>query len=382
MLRVVEINEIEALATIRANWRKLWLETPHASFFQTLDWLRIYWRHFGRDQRLRVLIVLDADRIVGIVPLTVVREQTRLGPVRVLTYPLSEWGSYYGPLGVDRNQTLGAACRHIRETPRDWELFDLRWLATADIEDDLSFSAMSMGGLTAHRGVWNETSLIDVPESWEKYLATRSPKFRSEIRRKTRRVRRQGRMEMLRYRPQGLEAADGDPRWDLFGQAYHIALTSWQGASVYGNTLSHPEVSGFFRETHKAAAELGMLDLCLIYVDGRPSAFLYNYHRDGEVYGLRRGSLPEIHELGIGTVATAVTIEDSCRRRDRLIDLGAGSIHAKRSWLTRLAPIGRVTHYPTFEPKSQILRWSHWWKNGRPSRRADQTRAQQTVDLL
>ncbi|PQO35354.1 GNAT family N-acetyltransferase [Blastopirellula marina] len=382
MLRVVEINEIEALATIRANWRKLWLETPYASFFHTLDWLRIYWRHFGRDQRLRVLIVLEGDQMVGVVPLTVVTETTRLGSVRVLTYPLSEWGSYYGPLGVDRYKVLSAAFRHIRETPRDWELFDLRWVALEDMEEDHSFAAMSSGGLIPHRGVWNETSLIDVPESWEKYLATRSPKFRSEIRRKTRRVRRQGRMEMIRYRPEGLAAGDGDPRWDLFGQAYHIALSSWQGSAIHGNTLSHPDVSGFFRETHKAAAELGMLDLCLIYVDGRPAAFLYNYHRAGDVYGLRRGSMPEIHELGIGTVATALTIEDSCRRGDRLIDLGAGSLHAKRSWMTRLSPIGRVTHYPSFEPKSQMLRLTHWWKNGRPTRNVNLTRAQQVADVL
>ncbi|MFI4875156.1 MAG: GNAT family N-acetyltransferase, partial [Blastopirellula sp. JB062] len=262
MLRVVEINDIEALTTIRANWRKLWLETPHASFFQTLEWLRIYWRHFGRRQRLRVLTVLEGDRMIGIVPLVIVNERTRLGAMRVLTYPLSEWGSSYGPLGMERSKALSAACRHIRETRRDWDLFDLRWLSVEDVEEDLTYGAMAGGGLVAQRGVWNETSLIDVPDTWEKYLASRSPKFRSEIRRKTRRIQRQGRMELVRYRPAGLVAGDGDPRWDLYGQAYHIALSSWQGSSTSGTTLSHPSVSGFFRETHKMAAELGMLDLC------------------------------------------------------------------------------------------------------------------------
>ncbi|MFI4874920.1 MAG: GNAT family N-acetyltransferase, partial [Blastopirellula sp. JB062] len=121
--------------------------------------------------------------------------------------------------------------------------------------------------------------------------------------------------------------------------------------------------------------------LCLIYVDGRAAAFLYNYHRDGNLYGLRRGSMPQLHEQGIGAVTTALAIEDSCRRQDRMIDLGVGSLHAKRSWISRLAPIGRVTHYPSFEPKSQVLRWTHWWKNGRPNRTADLTRLEQMANM-
>ena len=98
MARVLEINRIEQLLPFRQDWGDLLRETRGASFFQSFDWLEIYWRHFGEGQKLRVLVVLDEDRPLGILPLVVRREATRAGWLRVLTFPLHAWGSFYGPV--------------------------------------------------------------------------------------------------------------------------------------------------------------------------------------------------------------------------------------------------------------------------------------------
>ena len=57
MSEVIEINRIEDLAPYRLIWNSLLPQTRGASFFQSLDWLESYWRHFGQEQKLRVLIV-------------------------------------------------------------------------------------------------------------------------------------------------------------------------------------------------------------------------------------------------------------------------------------------------------------------------------------
>ncbi len=128
MTRVVEINDLESLAGYRLLWNMLLQQTPVASFFQSLDWLEAYWRHFGHDQRLRVLVVHAAGDPVGILPLVVRREPMRLGSVRVLTYPLHDWGSFYGPIGPNPTATLIAGLGHVRRTRADWDLLDLRWV--------------------------------------------------------------------------------------------------------------------------------------------------------------------------------------------------------------------------------------------------------------
>ena len=84
-MQVVEVNDLEQLLSYRRDWARLLAETADASFFQTLDWLAIYWRHFGRDQRLRTLLVYDSDNLIGILPLAVKATSTRHGSKRAIS---------------------------------------------------------------------------------------------------------------------------------------------------------------------------------------------------------------------------------------------------------------------------------------------------------
>ncbi len=101
MHSILEINTLDQLTAFRTDWGKLLSDTPGATFFQSFQWLEAYWRHFGAEKTLRTVIVLEDDRTVGIVPLIVRMEETRVGRLRVLTYPLDNWGSFYGPIGAD-----------------------------------------------------------------------------------------------------------------------------------------------------------------------------------------------------------------------------------------------------------------------------------------
>jgi len=71
MRSIREINNIDELADIRSDWNALLEQTPGATFFQTLDWLEVYWRHWEDSQQLRTLLVYDAETLIGIVPLAV-----------------------------------------------------------------------------------------------------------------------------------------------------------------------------------------------------------------------------------------------------------------------------------------------------------------------
>lgn len=371
MLRVLEINETQDLSYVRCNWHRLWESTPGATFFQTLEWLQIYWKHFGEDKLLRVLLVLDGQRLVGVVPLVVVKEPTRLGKVRVLTYPLADWGTHFSVLAENPLQTLGRALQHIQETPRNWDMIDLRWLAEEDMEVNLTSDAMTEAGYSPNPGVWKETVFIDFDGTWDDYLRSRSPKLRSDIRRKLKKFDQTGRIHLERYRPQGRVAGDCDPRWDLYEQATAIAEKSWQGHSTTGTTISHRPIRRYIKDCHVAATDLGMLDLAMLYLDGKPIGFCYNYCSNGRIFGLRRGDAPEAREHGLGTVLTAILIRDSFERGDKSLDMGPGSFEAKRRWMTRIATVGRMTHYPMLAPRAQILRLKHWLqtcrdrKNGR-----------------
>lgn len=360
MPQVTEINDIAHLAPYRAHWRHLHEQMECASFFHTLEWLEIYWKHFGAGQKLRALIVSQADQPLGILPLTVIQEQSRLGQIRTLTYPLHNWGSFYGPIGPDPAGTLAAGLNHIHRTKRDWDLLELRWLGASSSAVERSEAALRKTGFQAYKTRWDLAAMIDHSGTWDEYLRSRKKKWRTNLRRWQRRLEEQGQVDYIRFRPAGAEHGEGEPRWDLYDTCIDIARRSWQGSSTTGTTLSHDNVRLFLREVHAKAAEMGAVDLNLMLLDGKPFAFAYNYHCRGYVYGLRVGYDSSVADDGVGNILYNKIIEDNFRRGDHLYDLGFGYLECKKNILTRVEPILRLSHFPLGSLRAQILRFKRW----------------------
>lgn len=360
MSRVIEINSPEQLEDYRLVWQALFGETPRASFFQTLDWLLAQWRFFGQCQKLKVLLVTSNEQPIGIVPLTVLTERTRVGPVRVLTYPLADWGSFYGPIGRNPAATLVAAMRHLAETPRDWDLLDMRWVDAEGCDRHRTQRAMQWAGFQGIEHVWRQCAQVEITGTWDDYLATRSSRFRNNLRRAMKRTDALGDIRYVHHRPSSRSLGDGDPRWDLFDACVQVAERSWQGSATTGNTLSHECVSDFVRAAHALAAKNGMVDVHLLLKGERPIAFAYNYHHQGNVLGVRTGYDPEFANAGVGRALAARALRTSFALGDRTLDLGADYLATKKVWSTRVVPICRYTHYPLAGFRTQLLRLKHW----------------------
>jgi len=360
MSQVTEINRPEQLDEIRLHWRALLARTREGSFFQSLDWLESYWRHYGRDQKLRVLVVRSCGKMIGILPLVVRNEETRLGRIRVLTYPLHDWGTFYGPIGSDATATLLAGLAHVRRTERDWDLLELRWVDGNRVDYGRTGRALQAAGLAARKQPWNRSAFVDLADGWDAYWADRKSHWRTNVRRSERKLAKEGRVTFERYRPDGANRGDIDPRWDLYDACVGIAQKSWQGSSETGTTMSHGSVDRYLRDAHVAAVRAGALDLNLLRLDGQPIAFAYNYHRQGALYGLRMGFDANLSRSGAGSVLIRRMVEDSCRRKDLAIDMGPGSIECKRHWSTSLATSYRYTHYAPTAVRMQALRLKRW----------------------
>lgn len=358
---VLEVNTLEGLVPYRFVWRALFAETREASFFQTYEWFVTYWRHFGANQGMRVLIVFEGARPVGIVPLVIRTEETKAGSVRVLTYPLHDWGSFYGPISEQPTATLLMAFRHLHNTARNWDTLDLRWIDSDGLDHGRTESAMTIAGMSVATSVWKQTALVEFHRGWDAYWSSRKSHWRTNCRRNDRRLAEHGAVKLVRYRPLGSAAGDDDPRWYLFDKCVELAKRSWQGDAEDGTTMSHEQISAFLRDAHLEAVKLGMVDICILEVNGEAVAFAYNYHHHGHVFGLRMGHDRAEKFEGAGSVLMMRMLEDSAERGDKVVDLGPEYVECKRNWLTRIAKMGRATHYPPTALRVQLLRIKRWW---------------------
>ncbi|MGI9430252.1 MAG: GNAT family N-acetyltransferase [Bythopirellula sp.] len=364
MSDVVEINDLEELESYRLAWNVLMPQTSRASFFHTFDWLQTYWQSFGSDQKLRVLVVRSNRKTIGIVPLCVKTERYQVGQVRVLTYPLSDWGMWYGPIGPNPSASLFMTMKHLRGTPRDWDMLDLRWSGAEAGLTDPTGRALHATGWQGERSEYQRTSIIRLEGSdWESYRAALSKKWRHELGRQQRGLERDFEISVERHRPLGASHGDAESRWDLYANCLDIAEHSWQGDSTTGNTLSHDHVRAFLQNCHEVAAKLGMLDMVVLKLDGQPAAFQYNYLFDGKLYGLRMGYDRNFAKHGVGKALMGWTLQDSFERGDRLIDLGIGDFEFKRRFRTEAQKSYRYTYYPWRAWRGQSVRLTRWIKS-------------------
>lgn len=363
MIKVREINQIESLCEFRNPWQMLLDETPGASFFHSLDWLECYWNHFSAGQQLRVLVVTENRQPIGIMPLVVRTESTRVGRLRILTYPLHDWATFFSPIGPHPSATLVAALRHLRQTPRNWDLLDLRWVDVHRTDQGRTERAMAQTGFRPCGQKWDRTSLVELPERWQDYWQCRDVKFRKNIDRLERQIAEQGKVKFVRFRPVSAYGGEVDPRWDVYDACASLAERSWQGRRGDKTNLCHAGFDSFFREAHVAAARRGAADLSLLYFNDDPAAFMMNYHWQGAVYGLRRGFDPQFKHLRPGLVLQKMMLEDGHRRGDRCYDLGTGSYDVKEPWRTSLQTSYRYTFFPTPVVRGQLLWLNRWFRH-------------------
>lgn len=365
VFEVAETRDLAALEASASRWGDLLAETPGANFFQTLDWLRCYLEHADRPQELRVLLVREGETLVGIVPLVVRLDPTPLGTLRTLTYPLDDWGTFYGPIGPDRRAILRAALSYLQRAPRDWDVLDLRWIDHEVHDAGATAEILRSLGYEPHERRLSDVAVADLPGDWKTYLASRKRKFRENLRRAERKAAAAGKVGYIHFRP---AAGETDPRWDLYDICESLAARSWQGSVARGTTLSHASVQPFLRAMHKDAVFAGGVDIHILTFDEQPVAFLYNYCYRGHVYGLRSGYDPDHCKFEVARLLMARSIETCISLGDRTFDLGPDQIDYKRHWATRVVGSYAFCHYPRTAVKSQALAWrrrvKHWLGTG------------------
>lgn len=344
MTHVVEINDLGQLVHYRSVWDSLLKETPGASFFQTTDWLEVYWKHFGAEQKLRLFVVESDDRPMGILPLCVRRQSSPRGTSLVLTFPGIHPTVCAGPIGAQPTGTLLLIMGYLRRTKRDWDWIDFSGIGAEGQTGVIR--VMRAMGWSIQEQVKDDTAIVDLGGTWDQYLINQFKTWPWREWNEVRGIAYRDAVQYIRYRPQSRVAEAVGPRWDLYRACQDIAGGNLEESFPAGTRLSDQVTSDFLREIYAAAAHRGMLDLNLLWFEGRPVAFQYNFHHRGRLIGWQRRGSVNGFVPGTANFLQWETIRDSFARHDSCYHLGPTDVDPQGRFATRREKTYGYTHVP------------------------------------
>jgi CelD/BcsL family acetyltransferase involved in cellulose biosynthesis len=288
-------EELRASARVRA---------PFLSWIWQTEWVHA----FAPDRRVNIRTVNDADgRLLGALPLF----EAAPGVQQIIGG--ADVSDYLDLLAISgREQDVWTTLLQERAAERDtWQLHAV---PSASPTVTALPAVAAACGLTVTSSVEERCPVLDLPDSWDDYLATLPSKHRHELQRKTRRLRREApdaRVSVARRR---------DEVETRFGDFFDLHRRSRVGKERFMDQ----RMEKFFRRVIAELAEAGHAGIWFLDLPSGPAAAFVVLEWDQTVGLYNSGFHPDRAALAPGLVLLAHLIEDAILRGKRRFDFLRG----------------------------------------------------------
>jgi CelD/BcsL family acetyltransferase involved in cellulose biosynthesis len=306
------------------DWSGLAAADPSGTIFHTPAYLKLWWEEFGTGDLL-LAFAEDDGRTVGVAAFEVVHEVlTFLGGFDVT--------DYMGPVSLPgREEKVASALIEALRLEPGWQRADLRGLPDDSRWQGAIEGAAAAQGLRAVRGEDGVAPALELPRTFQDYLAALPGKLRHEIRRKERRLTG----EAGPYRVRVATAASLGMEMDLFLEL-HRASPGPKGRFMRAG------MEIFFRRLGEVFLDAGVFHLAFMEIDGQRVAGAIGLAY-GKTFSLYNAAFDRRFERwSPGTVLVRALIEQSIEAgRDRF-DLLKGDLPYKYRFGATPRRVGRL----------------------------------------
>jgi CelD/BcsL family acetyltransferase involved in cellulose biosynthesis len=266
------------------------------SVFVLPEWMQVWWQVFGAGAEMRIRTVREGDKVIGIAPL-MVKDGTALliGDTDVCDY-------------LDFVVTPGLENEFFNLVLDDLKKSGIGRLDLKHVRPDSTvLTSLAPLAESRHYGVETkkeDVSLeMDLPSSFDEYMATLDTKQRHEVRRKLRRLSEEGTVE---YRFVN-EGAAVPTTMDTF---FKMFVESRQDKA---NFMTE-KMESFFRLLADTMAKAGLLRLGVLELDGQTLAEIMCFDYNGCIYLYNSGYEPRYTALSAGLLSKVLAIKESIEK--------------------------------------------------------------------
>ena len=286
----------ESLDDITSSWDNLRHCLKWGSIFVLPAWLKVWWEAFGREGNLYLRTLRQGEKIFGFAPLLVDKGTASfVGSADVCDY-------------LDFVITPGRERDFFKVLVDDLKKQGIKKLDLRPLRPDSTVLAQFVS-IAQNHGYEvvcrpEDVSLeLDLPTTWNEYLAILKSKQRHEVRRKLRRLWKAGSVEH-RCVEVGQEVEDF---LDIFLKLF--SLSKDEKASFMNDNRE-----SFFRSLAKAMAEIGLLRLGILQLNKVPAAMTIGFDYNGSHYLYNSAYDPQFSYLSVGLLCKVLCLKESIEK--------------------------------------------------------------------
>jgi hypothetical protein len=346
--RITNWPELEAL---EHDWNALVDDVP----FRSWDWLATWWKHYGSESsesnsrrsqraglRLNVLAVYDVvagdagstRKLVGIAP-WYLDENPLMGSVlrwlgdgEVCTDHLS---LICKP--EDASRVAMAIAEALNTQHDDWDRIDLKAVDDNDAAVGQLLDAVEKHECFVTKSIADACWAVDLPATWDEYLAAISKSHRKQLRQLERRVLDSGRVRWNSVH----NAAELDVAWTVLVDLHQRRRKSLGEPGCFASR----SFFNFHREIVERMFARGQLRISWLALDGRPAAAEYHFADNRATYAYQGGVDPDRLDVEPGRLSTILCMQQAITEGHGKLDFLRGDEPYKAHW--------RATPHETFD---------------------------------
>ena len=312
------------------DWRSVWNDSLQRSIdkhvFLTWEWLSSWWRLFGKNRELLVLVVEKERRIVAAAPLMVCCYRPLGLSIRKVEFIATPASDYHTFLLEQTEPKYGRAIlQYGRKRVSDWECIELREIPetsqTARLIWNPAFEENAF-----RRRVQSLCYGTALPLRFEDYLRGLDRKFRQNMRRGERNLKKD-------YKVDFKICSDASEVKEYLQVIMNLHQKRWRSRNEPG-IFSDPRTSCFHHEISRLFFDRGWLVLNLVTLNDVPVAGGYDFTYQNRLYSYVSGFDPGFSRYDISNLRYLYLLEYCAKKGIEEWDMMRGDEPYKEKWNT------------------------------------------------
>lgn len=330
-LSIEEVNDVKKFRSLKDTWNTLLQESSDNNIFLTWEWLYIWWRYYGENKKLRIILIKEGKKIIGITPFMQAKYRIGLMGVDVLENLCATECDYSGVILTEKKkESITILLNYLAETIRTSNIV----IRISHIPEDSGFLQalreqypFYVNSLSMSEQTITSCPYINTLENWEEYYHTLTKNGRHKVNKLRRKIQKLKDDHQIEFK----HITDNDDLQEQLHTLFKLHQKRWKERNIYSKFFK-PETQAFYKDISEAFCDNNWMDLSFLNIGGKAVAASWGFIYDNRYYCMTSAFDPGYSSINPGHILTMRLIERAIQSGLSKFDFLKGDELYKSFW--------------------------------------------------